>query len=81
MIIGNICLRGGGRLPLYIDYTELKLGGDAVLEKMHSAWHDDPIVLRRPCGDGEEFQLEVRWQAHRYPDEEYLHIMDEFVED
>lgn len=57
---------GGDRLPLWVDYTGLKVNGEEVFRERRPLWHDKSYSFTRQVIDGEKIRVEISWEAHSY---------------
>ncbi|MDO4179616.1 MAG: hypothetical protein Q4D21_10605, partial [Phascolarctobacterium sp.] len=67
----TIALRGndirddtGKRLPVWIEYTSLKVDGKEILQAPTPTWHDRPFRYEMPVKDGQQVKLEVEWRPY-----------------
>lgn len=56
----------GDRLPLWVDYTGLKVSGKEVFQERLPLWHNKPYSFTRQVVDGEKIRAEITWEAHEY---------------
>lgn len=56
----------GARIPLWIDYTSIKINGKEILSAPIEAWHDKPFLYKMPVKDGETVLVEIEQQPHKY---------------
>ena len=64
----NITLRGvdfrdnsNQRIPIFINYTYLKVENELILNKPVSVCHDQPFVFEKEVDDGEIVNMTVKW--------------------
>ena len=51
----------GKRLPIYIMYTKALINGENIISKNRLAWHNDPIIFKKPVKDDEIIDIEVEY--------------------
>ncbi|MBR1601006.1 MAG: glycosyltransferase, partial [Alphaproteobacteria bacterium] len=64
------------RLPLWIDYTSIKIDGNDKLSTTVCANYENPIRYKMPVKDGQEITLEIKQKYHTYPTNEFYEILD-----
>ena len=63
------------RVPLWIDYTSIKIDGKEILSTPIAVWHDKPFHYEIPVKNEQEISLEISWQYHPYLKEELENIV------
>ena len=58
------------RIPLWIDYTSIKINGKEILSAPVEVWHDKPFRYEMPVKDGQTILVEIVQQPHKYSREE-----------
>ena len=51
----------GNRIPIFIDYTDIKIDGENIIDGRVSSWHDEPFVYETEVVDGQIVNIEVNW--------------------
>ena len=51
----------GNRIPIFIDYTDIKIDGEKIIEDRVSSWHDEPFVYETRVADGQIVNIEANW--------------------
>ena len=51
----------GNRIPIFIDYTDIKIDGEKIIENRVSSWHDEPFVYEKEVVDGQIVNIEANW--------------------
>lgn len=75
----------GERIPLWIDYKSIKIDGKEILSEPIETWHDERFKYNIEVKDGQEINLEIEQQYHRYTEDELkdllfkLYPADEFI--
>lgn len=80
----DIYLRGldirdinGFKIPVYINFTSLKVDGIEKLSGGLSIWHDKPFYCSIPVVDGQKLHIEARWKPHGYLHSEFLSVVNQ----
>ena len=71
----NKPVTGGGRLPLWIDYTRLDVNKEIIFWEIKPQWHDKPYVYTKKVMDGEKVNVEISWSEHSYKGEELVNLL------
>lgn len=51
----------GTRLPIFIDYRNIIINGEVILDSNRISWHDNPIVFNKKVKNGQKITLHVEW--------------------
>ena len=54
------------RIPIWIDYNKLFINDKKMLDKVKSAWHDEPLMYNYDVNDGDIISVLVEWQVHDF---------------
>lgn len=54
------------KLPLWIDYSSIKINDKEILSIPVSTWHDKPFRYEMPVKDGQVVHITIKQQAHKY---------------
>ena len=49
------------RLPIFIDYSNIIINGEVILDSNRISWHDNPIVFNKKVKNGQKITLHVEW--------------------
>lgn len=52
------------RLPIWVDYSSIKINGLEQLDEVVPCWHDKPISFKIQLDTSEELLIEFKWSAH-----------------
>ena len=52
------------RVPMKIDFTNLTINGEIVLNDKKTVWHDMPLKWNKKVSDGEILKIHVEWQPY-----------------
>ena len=61
-LLGPDVRDGGKRLKYFVEFTDLKVNGKAMLTVPVKVWHDAPRLVTVPVKAGEELELSVRFR-------------------
>ena len=56
----------GNPIPVYIDYTELIVNGEVIVDESHVSWHNSPLVFEKEVNDGEIINVVAKWNPINY---------------
>ena len=51
----------GNRIPIYIDYTEIVIDDETLIEDSRVSWHDNPFIYEEEVEDGQIINVQVKW--------------------
>ena len=49
------------RIPIYIDYKEIIIDGESIINESTVLWHDDPLFYEKEVNDGQIVNIELKW--------------------
>ena len=52
------------RIPCWIDYTKLTVNDNVILDKLTSAWHDEPYTYNINTKADEKVKIQIEWLPH-----------------
>ena len=52
----------GNRFPIHIDYTNLEINNEKIIENNVLTWHDEPFKYSKKVKDGEIIKIRAEWQ-------------------
>ena len=64
--------KAGNRIPIYIDYTEIMVNDEIIVDGSEVAWHDSPFVFEKKVKDGEKINIKVKWNPISYKTNVFL---------
>ena len=64
--------KNGNRIPIYIDYTEIVVNDEIVVDESLVAWHDAPFIFEKKVKDGEIINIKAKWAPFTYKSNIYL---------
>ena len=64
--------KSGNRIPLYIDYTEIVVNDEIIVDESQMAWHDAPFIFEKKVKDGEIINIKAKWGPISYKTKIYL---------
>lgn len=70
---------GGGRLPLWVDYTELLVNGLEIFSGLKSQWHDKVFDFTQNVTDGEKIRVDISWNTHEYKGEDLIYLLNAYA--
>ena len=56
----------GNRIPIYIDYTEIIIDDQTLIEGSRVSWHDNPFIFEDEVEDGQIINVQVKWAPFTY---------------
>lgn len=59
--------RFGKRLPSYVNYENVKINNEIVLDKTISTWHDEPHIIKKHVKNGEIINIHLKWSYFKSP--------------
>ena len=68
--------KSNNRIPIYIDYTEISVNGEVLIEDSRVSWHDNPFIFEKEVKDGEKINVHVKWAP--FTVESNIYLMPEF---
>ena len=69
--------KSGNRIPIYIDYTEIEVNDEILVDGSQVAWHDAPFVFEKEVEDGEIINIKAKWGPVNYKSNIYLETNNE----
>lgn len=51
------------RVPIYTNFTKLKINSEVVFEDNCLIWHDSPYVFEKNCNDQQYYQIELEFKT------------------
>ena len=54
--------KNGNRFPIHIDYTNLEINNEKIIESNVLTWHDEPFTYSKKVKDGEIVKIRAEWQ-------------------
>ena len=60
------------RIPIYIDYTEIVINDEIIVDESHVSWHDNPFIYEKNVKDGEIINIKVKWAPINYESNIFL---------
>ncbi|WP_296866288.1 DUF6270 domain-containing protein [uncultured Methanobrevibacter sp.] len=64
--------KSGNRIPIFIDYTEIVVNDEIIIDESQMAWHDAPFIFERKVKDGEIINIKAKWAPISYKTNIYL---------
>lgn len=55
--------RNNNRIPIYIDYKEIKIDGKPIIKGSTVLWHDNSLSYEKNVKDGQIVNLELKWES------------------
>ena len=49
------------RIPIYIDYKEIMIDGESIINESTVLWHDNPLFYEKDVNDGQIVNIELKW--------------------
>lgn len=73
----------GNRVPIYLDYTEILINGEIVVDGSQVSWHDSPFIFEKDVNDDDIINIKVKWCPINYKSNfflktDYEKLMDTF---
>ena len=73
----------GNRVPIYLDYTEILINDELVVDGSQVSWHDSPFIFEKDVNDGDIINIKVKWCPINYKSNfflktDYEKLMDNF---
>lgn len=53
--------KNGNRIPIYIDYTDIVINDEIIVDESTVSWHDNPFIFQKEVKNGEIINIEVKW--------------------
>ena len=53
-------------IPIYIDYTEVVVNDEIIVDESHVLWHNVPLIFEKEVEDGEIVTIKVKWSPITY---------------
>ena len=54
--------KNNNRIPIYIDYKEIKIDGESIIDGSTVLWHDNPLSYEKNVKDGQIVNIELKWR-------------------
>ena len=55
----------GERIPVYIDFNNLKVNEEDIIKDTLSVWHDEPYIVEKNVTDGEIIKIHAEWSLSK----------------
>ena len=73
----------GNRVPIYIDYTEILINDEIVVDGSQVSWHDSPFIFEKDVNDGDIININVKWcpinyKSNLFLETDYEKLIDNF---
>ena len=56
----------GNRVPIYLDYTEILINDELVVDGSQVSWHDSPFIFEKDVNDEDIINIKVKWCPINY---------------
>ena len=53
---------GNNRIPIYIDYKEIIIDGESIIDESTVLWHDNPLFYEKEVKDGQIVNIALKWE-------------------
>ena len=60
----------GNRIPSYVDYKNLSINGENIIDDKVTTWHNIPYIFKKRVRDGEIINVHVEWEQYGDTDDE-----------
>ena len=60
------------RIPIYIDYTNIFINDEVIVDGSRVSWHDNPLIYEKEVEDGEVLNIHVEWSPFTQDSNIYL---------
>ena len=64
--------KDGNRIPIYIDYTEIVVNDEILVDESQVAWHDAPYIFEKEVKNDEIINIKAKWAPISYKTNIYL---------
>lgn len=54
--------RNNNRIPIYIDYTEIEIDGESIIDGSTVLWHDNELCYNKLVKDGQIIKIKLKWR-------------------
>ena len=54
---------GNNRIPIYIDYKEIKIDGESIVDESTILWHDNPLFYEKDVKNGQIVNIKLKWES------------------
>ena len=54
--------KNNNRVPIYIDYKEIKIDGNSIINGSTVLWHDNPLYYEKEVKDGQIVNIQLKWE-------------------
>lgn len=73
----------GNRVPIYLDYTEILINDEIVVDGSQVSWHDSPFIFEKDVNDDDIINIKVKWRPVNYKsnfslETDYEKLIDNF---
>lgn len=58
--------KNGKRIPILINYDNIQINGETLVQGSRVSWHDDPFVYNKDVKDGEIIDVQLKWSPLNY---------------
>ena len=62
----------GNRVPIYLDYTEILINDELVVDGSQVSWHDSPFIFEKDVNDDDIINIKVKWCPINYKSDFFL---------
>ncbi len=73
--MGSDLRQNGGRIPIWIDYTDITVDGRPLLDMPVETWYEKPFRFDMPVRHGQTVRIQVRERYHAYTPEDGLAVV------
>ena len=64
--------KNGNRIPIYIDYTEIVVNDEIIVDESLVAWHDAPFIFEKKVKNDEIINIKAKWAPIGFESNIYL---------
>lgn len=50
------------RIPVYIDYTEIIVNDEFIVDESRVSWHDNPFIFKKEVKNGDIIDIKAKWE-------------------
>lgn len=73
------------RIPIYIDYTEIIINDEVIVDGSHVSWHDNPLIFEKEVKNEDIINIKVKWEPVNHKSNiflptDYDKMIDNFYE-
>lgn len=51
------------RIPIYVNFTNLTINNDTILNQNYLVWHDEPYILEKTCENQQLFYFDLKYKT------------------